>query len=185
MAAIALALAACVAPQWGDGSGEELMRNGHFVQGLEGWSVTSTTVRPPSVTVINDERCRSFGCEGKSPAGTFAAFNGGDEIPNAILSQTVPTQAGTTYILTFAYGTFDAAENSLQAIDVIVSSGLRVLQTAPIGPLPGSRDLSSLFKTWGLWFVAVGETTTVTFIDRSPDTRSSDGLLTGVSLRRR
>lgn len=179
-----LALAAC-APGWGEGSGEELIRNGNFVQEFEGWSVMSATVRPPSVRVINDERCRSFGCRGTSPAGTFAAFNGDDGIPNAILSQTVPTQAGTTYILTFAYGTFDAAGDSLQAIDVVVSSGLRVLQTVPIGPLAGSTDLSSLFRTWGLWFVAAGGSSTVTFIDRSPDTRSTDGFLTGVSLKRR
>jgi hypothetical protein len=182
---LALALAACAskASQWGDGSGTELISNGSFAQGLQGWAVLSTTVRPASVAVIDDERCRSFGCSGKSPAGTFAAFNGGDAIPNAVLSQTLPTRPGTTYILTFAYGTFDAEGNSLQAIDVVVSSGLRMLQTVPIGPLPGSTDLSSLFKTWGIWFVAVGDSTTITFTDRSPDTRSTDGFLTNVSLK--
>jgi hypothetical protein len=182
---LALALAACAAPQWGDGGGEDLIRNGNFIEGFEAWSVQSATVRPASVKLLNDEACRSFGCEGKSPVGTFAAFNGDDEIPNAILSQTVPTQAGATYILTFAYGAFDAAGDGLQAIEVVVSSGLKVQQTQPVGPVAGSRDLSVLFKSHGLWFVAVGETTTVTFIDRSPDTRSTDGFLTQVSLRRR
>jgi hypothetical protein len=137
------------------------------------------------VRVLTDEGCRDFGCTGQSPVGTFAAFNGGDEIPNAILSQTVPTRAGATYILTFSYGAFDAESDSLQAIEVVVSSGLKVLQTVPIGPVGGSRDLAALFKSYGLWFVATGETTTITFIDRSPDTRNTDGLLTQVSLKRR
>lgn len=184
--AAVLALAACAAPpQWGDGAGEDLIRNGNFIEGFEAWSVQSTTVRPASVKLLNDEGCRNFGCEGRSPVGTFAAFNGDDEIPNAILSQTVPTRAGATYILTFAYGAFDAAGDGLQAVEVVVSSGLKVQQTQSIGPVAGSRDLSALFKSHGLWFVAVGETTTVTFIDRSPDTRSTDGFLTQVSLRRR
>jgi hypothetical protein len=188
-ATLALALAACAPPGWGDGQGEELIRNGNFVQDFWAWSVMSTTAEAANVTVLNDERCRPLGCTGTSPAGTFAAFNGEDAAPNAILSQTVPTQAGTTYILTFAYGAFDAAADGegegRQAIDVVVSSGLRLLQTVPIGPLAGSADLSGVFRTWGLWFVASGETSTITFIDRSPATRSADGFLTGVSLKRR
>jgi hypothetical protein len=182
---LALALAACAEPQGGDGTGEDLIRNGNFIEGFEGWSVQSTTALPPSVALLNDDGCRSLGCEGRSPVGTFAAFNGCDDAPNAILSQTVPTRAGATYVLTFSYGAFDATGNGQQAVEVVVSSGLAVQQTVPIGPVAGSRDLSVLFKSHGLGFVAVGQTTTVTFIDRSPDTHGTDGLLTQVSLKRR
>lgn len=184
-----LALAACVTPPPlpADEPGRELIANGNFAQAFDGWSVSSTTVRPASVRACSDRDYAPFGdTTGASPAGTFAAFNGGDDIPNGILSQTISTRAGATYVLAFAFGTFDASgKNNLQALDVVVSSDLKLVQTFPIPLQTGSTDLSILFKSYAVSFVAVGTTSTITFIDRSPDTRSVDGLLTKVSLKRR
>jgi len=160
----------------------ELIVNGSFADGLNGWTVKSTNSQPGHVRAATD---RDYEPKTHSPAGTFATFNSGDAVPNAVLSQTVATATNTDYLLTFTFGTYDAGGSSNQALEAVVVSNGEILAGKFVGPNGGGRDLSKIFRTYHVPFTAYGPTTTIVFTDRSAHTESVDGLLTQVSVTRR
>jgi len=154
----------------------ELIKNGDFAQGLEDWTANG------HVDAAHD---RDYDPKNHSPAATFATFNRGDTTPNAVLSQAVETEPKADYLLTFSFAAYDASGGSHQILDVTIVSNGEVLAGKTIGPVGGSRDLSKIFRRYQVPFTAYGPSVTITFTDRSADTKSVDGLLTEVSVKRR
>ena len=132
--------------------GPSIVSNGDFNSGLTGWTAANN--------VDHD--------------GTQARFGqiGG---PNGTLSQTLTTEIGKTYVVTFDYG--DASVTKSQTMDVdIVGSGalLDVSLTSGIA--------ENTLQTYQYTFVADATSTTITFSDTSDDHSGVRGYLDNVSI---
>jgi hypothetical protein len=125
-----------------------------------------------------------------TPDGNFMfVFNGGNTTPNAVLSQTIATNPGEEYLITFDYGDFNISnapsEQSVlvSAEDVATSTGLlgaTITQSTPTN----QTDIGQIYGPGvGVGFFAIGTETTIAFSDTpASETNGSDGLLDNVSV---
>lgn len=108
----------------------------------------------------------------------FVAFNGADQAPNGVLSQTFPTTPGTTYTLEFDMGVL-AWNTTQQRFQVTVQgAGNLLTETATVNGVGGSGIIQWTPKSYT--FVADSATATLTFTDTSTVTNSIDALLDNV-----
>jgi lysophospholipase L1-like esterase len=141
-----------------------VLTNGSFESALTGWTHSgSIQVRnntPPYVA---------------TDGLVLLSFNGGEQTPSGVLSQTFPTNAGTTYSVTFNAGTF-AWNTAQQRIQVVVngSGGSLLSQIVSVSGIGGGR---SNWVSPSFTFVANSATSTITFTDVSTTTSSIDLLL--------
>lgn len=140
--------------------------NGSFENGLEGWTATGNLSVQSAAPYIATDGTR------------LVAFNGGNTVPNGVLSRSFPTTPGAMYELEFDYGVL-AFNNSTQTLSVSVDGTARLAsETVSI-----QRTTSNLrWLTSTLPFVADSEHATVTFRDVSPATNSLDLLLDNVRI---
>jgi lysophospholipase L1-like esterase len=141
-----------------------VLTNGSFESGLTAWTHSgSIQVRNNSAPYVATD---GLG---------LLSFNGGEQTPSGVLSQTFPTTAGTTYSVTFDAGTF-AWNTSQQQLQVVVngSGGSLLSQTVTVSGIGGGR---SNWVSPSFTFVASSATSTITFTDVSTTTSSIDLLL--------
>jgi len=142
-----------------------VIANGDFEAGLAGWTITGVAglASPPY-----------FGGGSAAANGVYmAVFNQGDQLPNAVLSQTFATVAGQTYHVSFDYGTNNG---NWQVINPIVLADDHTLLAGKWYGAPGPS-----LTNFGFYFVATDAASTLQFRDFSTNwTFSTDGLLDNV-----
>jgi MYXO-CTERM domain-containing protein len=120
-----------------------LVLNGGFENGLADWTCT----------ISNNAYCSTATVFGPAPEGSTYFF-GYDNIAPGILSQTLPTVAGTTYDISFFYNSSNNAPANTLAVEV--GSLTNILGMAPNTWTPysgtftaasSSTSLKFLFKT--------------------------------------
>jgi hypothetical protein len=169
-ASLATAFGLALALLGSGGARADLIQNGNFADGLSGWTTSgnlSYTTTP------------YFGLASNFPSGTtLAVLNAGNVDPNDALSQIFSTTAGTSYVLSFNYGSNDRQQQSVTAeLDDTASETVlaRQFETAPDG--------EGTLEQFSLAFTAISSSTTVLFTDYpGNDSFDSDGGLTGVSI---
>ena len=139
--------------------------NGSFESGFTGWTATgSQHIQTVSPYIATD--------------GTkLIGFNGGDQTPNAILSQSFATLAGQTYTLTFDLGVLAFNTNS-QTMQVVATGTSNLLtRTIVVNGVGGgiNRWFAQTFT-----FIANSQTTTLTFRDQSTTSLGLDMTLDNV-----
>lgn len=147
-----------------------LLVNGDFETGtLSGWTASGNVV---------DVGLPYFG-EGSFAAdgNYYAVFNAGNVTPNGILSQTIATTIGDSYVLSFDYGsnggqTQDITAQVSDPLNTVVASAFEVSDAPSLALAPYTLD-----------FTADATSMTVSFIDYSGNpTNSTDGFLDNVSV---
>ena len=109
----------------------------------------------------------------------LVVFNGGDELPNGILSQTFPTVSGNLYTLSFDTGVL-AYNKNLQVMQVSVTGSSTLLsQMITVKGLDGGIVN---WSTQNFTFIADSGSTTLTFQDQSATTQAIDLMLDNVRL---
>lgn len=119
-----------------------------------------------------------FGGGSTAANGSYlAAFNGGDSPPGGTLSQTFTgTVLGTTYTVSYDYGTNSGAPQTLEAT-VFGADGTTVLGT------DSALGNSNTLITNTFTFVADGSQATLQFLDSPTNSSGSlDGILDNVSV---
>jgi hypothetical protein len=128
----------------------QLVTNGDFAAGLTGWAVTGNV----------------------SPDNGVASFNGtatgADTLPSGLLSQTIPTTVGASYLLAFDVG---AAGSALGDQKLQVGAEVFTLTKTGVGTQWSNKTQA---------FTATAATTTITFRDVSGVTAGIDLLLDNV-----
>ena len=111
--------------------------------------------------------------------GKAVAFNVGQQAPNGVLSQTVATTAGQSYVLAFDLGAFSISSQDEQRLQLTVrGSANATLAARTISVFaPGS---GTTYKPQSVAFVADGPTATVVFQDISATTLNVDLMLDNV-----
>ena len=151
-----------------------IITNGNFEQGTTGWNITGNAgvVGPAGGDFY-------WGGGSTAQNGKRAmAFNGGDKLGTGDVWQSFATTAGTSYTLTFDYGSTNVIAQSL---------GWGLFGASAILPLAGGvvTDInwSSALDTYSFDFVANSASTTLLFADFIGNfTFSTDGLLDNVSV---
>ncbi|MEO5915483.1 MAG: Ig-like domain-containing protein [Luteolibacter sp.] len=141
--------------------------NGSFEAGFSGWTTTG------NLSI-------QFGTPYAATDGTkLAGFNGGNQAPNAVLSQSFTTTPGVTYILAFDAGVLSYNTNSQTLQVTVAGTGNLLTRTiAVIGAGNGiNRWLPQSFS-----FMANSATTVLTFRDQSTTTAGIDLLLDNVRI---
>jgi len=112
--------------------------------------------------------------------GSFSLnFNGGDQTPDAVVSQTVATVPGVTYELSFDYGAFsDSFPGTLQELGVQATGVATLLDET----IDDTASDPTTFESFVFQFTADSDTTTIVFTDLSIETLSVDGNLDDVRL---
>jgi hypothetical protein len=144
-----------------------LIQNGGFETGdFTGWTETGNA----AVTTVP-----YFGIGNATLDGNYiVVFNSGDTTPNAVLSQTFATIAGTDYTVSFDYGGTAGQKINVASTDLAGSALGSLLATSN-----GSFSSSTVFS---YTFEADSASSTLTISDRAPSTVSSDGVLDNVSV---
>ncbi len=145
-------------------SGPQSLANGSFESDFAGWSVTGNTSILP------------YTAYGSTDGSKIVGFNGGNSVPNGVLSQTFATTAGTSYSLTFDAGVvaYNTSQQRLQ-VSVTGSGNLFTQVVALNGTGNGTRWARQTFS-----FIANSSSSTVTFRDQSTATQNIDCLLDNV-----
>jgi hypothetical protein len=147
-----------------------LITNGNFENGASAWTISGHV----NTAAFNGNY---FGGGSNAINGTtMMAFNAGDSSPNGVLSQSFATTAGSTYTVSFDYGTNSGSQSitwgAYSATDAVLASKF-ITDTNPSG----------LLDTYTYTFVATGALTTLRFTDYAGNsTNSVDGLLDNVSV---
>jgi large repetitive protein len=158
----------------------DILANGSFEQGsppdggtIESWNVTGNPfgylTHAPAYTATDGNR--------------MVVFNGGGNVFNGVISQTVATTAGETCTLTFKHGITGTSGRKQRLLVTVTGSTTLVTQTLDIT----ATGTPSLWVARSLTFTADGPTATVSFADGSAAMASSvtgtaDMLLDQVSL---
>lgn len=147
-----------------------LITNGNFEAGLSGWNTTGNV----TTAVFNGSY---FGGGSNAQNGTtMIAFNAGDSTPNGTLFQAFSTTIGTSYTVTFDYGT----NTRTQSITAGAFSNTNTLLNSTFVT---DTNASGLLDTYSFTFLATSASTTLRFTDVASNfTNSIDGLLDNVSV---
>lgn len=104
-------------------------------------------------------------------------FNGRDQAPNGVLSQSFATVSGMTYTLSFDAGILSYVTKNQKLELSVVGNSTRLSQAVP---LQGDSTGVTRWTARSYTFVADSPTTTLTFLDRSSTTIGIDLLLDNV-----
>jgi hypothetical protein len=146
-----------------------LVQNGGFESGLTGWTAEGNL----------DVLTGNFSCCQPSEGESFISFNGGNQLPNGILSQVFNTIADSIYLLSF-----DLAKGGLGV-------GAAALEVSLNGSSPLLFEIASLeeggnpgsYSSFQYLFTADSDITTLSFFDVSSNAGAAfDTLLDNVSL---
>ena len=141
------------------------LTNGSFESGYTGW------------THSGNQFSVSGGGYQASNGTNLVAFNGGNQTPNGVLSQSFTTTSGQSYTLAFDVGVL-AYNLNQQRLQVTVQGGSLLLsQTVTV---TGDGTGVSRWTPQSFTFVANSATTTLTFQDVSTATMALDLLLDNV-----
>lgn len=103
-----------------------------------------------------------------STDGTFAAsFNGGNVVGNGVLSQSITTVIGNTYLLNLDYGVFGASNTQNLQVELIGASTLLNQTLSDEGNNP------NIFAEFSFGFIANSTSTTLSFTDLTTSLESS------------
>lgn len=158
----------------------DILANGSFEQGspadggtIESWTVTGNPfgylTHAPAYTATDGNR--------------MVVFNGGGNVFNGVISQTVATTAGETSTLSFKHGITGTSGRKQRLLVTVTGSTTLLTQTLDIT----ATGTPSLWVARSFTFTADGPTATVSFADASSALASSvtgtaDMLLDQVSL---
>jgi hypothetical protein len=151
-----------------------LMKEGIGSMSLNPDSVIDTWQNLANTAVFNGTY---FGGGSNAMNGTtMMAFNAGESSANGVLSQAFATTAGSTYTVSFDYGTNTGSQSitwgAYSATNAVLASNTVT-----------DKNASGLLDTYTYTFVATGASTTLRFNDISTNnTFSIDGLLDNVSV---
>ncbi len=139
--------------------------NGSFESNFTGWTTAG-----------------NLGIESGSPftptdGSKLAGFNGGNQTPNGVLSQTFATVPGTSYTLAFDLGVLSYNTNSQTMRVAVTGSNSLLNQVISINGLGGG---SNRWLPQSFTFVANSTPTTLTFTDQSSTTNLLDLILDNV-----
>lgn len=126
----------------------------------------------------------SFGIQSSPPyiprnGSKMAVFNGGNQAPNALISQTFATTAGQTYTLEFDAGVL--AYNGLPQVLQVTATGSGSLLSRTLN-LTGAANGDLRWFPQSFTFVANSPSTTLSFRDQSATTAGIDLLLDHVRI---
>jgi hypothetical protein len=147
-----------------------LLQNGSFEDALSAadWNIVGNAVRTdksPYPFIASD--------------GFWAInFNGGDNAPNGVLTQSFTTVIGQQYDLSFAFGKW-AFGGGTAALQVEVISGGAVVLDQLVSDSTGSEG-AEVWNSYQFAFTATDASTTLRFTDRSNATASFDAILDNV-----
>jgi hypothetical protein len=154
-----------------------LVTNGGFEAATPStdWSSTASTAFLP---ISAYDSCCSL--TGTYTGESNAAFFGGSNETGGTIWQDLTTVAGTTYVVSFAYGAIvEPTAQSLRAS--AIGSGNAVLSFADAAAV-GTTDRGAILTTYSFSFKAAGEKTRLLFADTSLTTTNVDGVLDNVSV---
>lgn len=142
--------------------------NGSFEAGETGWSMTGNYL-------VYGSTAPYFAFDGN----TMVVMNGGQTAPNAVISQTITTIPGRTYLLEFNAGSL-ALNTASVALGVGVTGTSTLLNETEI--LTGNAQSNSNWSAFSHEFTADAATATLTFRDLSASGNGIDLLLDNVRL---
>ncbi len=160
-----------------------LISNGNFATGsyatVPNWTLSG------AVYVIPYANYGLSGTWAGSANGALFGFTNVLNDPN-LLSQTISTVTGSTYTLTFDYGSYSGYSNLVQSNNVTVvntSTSSTLLNQIVTTPSSSSSSLAAMFLTHAVYtFTATGSSTTINFQDVSAVTQNVDSFLTNVAV---
>ena len=138
--------------------GPNLVTNGGFEAGLFGWNAEN------GVEALGD-----FDAFGRQSQGAlFANFNGRGGPSGGVLVQTIPTEAGKTYVLSFDAGVygFGNQANALH-VEVLDGGATPLLSTTIDDTTPNAAGGGGSYTPYALTFTASSPSTTIRFTDGS------------------
>jgi hypothetical protein len=94
------------------------------------------------------------------------------------LQQTITTAAGTTYQLDFDFE--GAPRGTLQSMLVSAFDGVNTLASLTVSDMPNGNVLPSHFSHFSLTFIANSASTTISFLDTSPNTFEANAIFDNV-----
>jgi hypothetical protein len=149
-----------------------LLSNGSFESGLAGWN-------PAGVVQVH-------GAQGESDGTLAAAFNGGNQAPNGVVSNSFTTFAGQKYFVEFDFRRFGSSANGTSglrsaAIDANSSTTLNSIDVFDATG-DGATGLTQNYVTSDYSFVAQGNPTQLRFTDISGGTTNHDAMLDRVGV---
>lgn len=156
--------------------------NGSFQDG-SGNTATGWTLGGSNALALTDtDYITNAGGYGASPyGGRFLSFNAGEVAADNWAYQDFATTAGTEYTVSFAYGNFSAS--TLQNLNVSLSDSFYgTLSSATFADSTGTTDLSAMWNTASMTFVAASSTTRLTFTDAGSTTISTDLFVDNVAV---
>lgn len=156
--------------------------NGSFQDG-SGTTATGWTLGGSNALALTDaDYIANAGGYGASPyGGRFLSFNAGDVAANNWAYQDFATTAGQEYTVSFAYGNYGAS--TLQTLNVSLSDdNYGTLASASFADSTGTTDLSALWNSTSVTFVAASSTTRLTFTDAGSTTSSTDLFVDNVAV---
>jgi hypothetical protein len=140
--------------------------NGSFEAGFQGWTTSG------KVDIENFAGVATDGVQAVS-------FNGGQQAPNGVLSQTFTTTPGQSYTLTFDAGAISGLNQDEQRMQVTVQ-GTTTLASKLVSVFAPGNGVKYVPQT--MTFVADGAQVTLTFQDMSATTLNVDLLLDNVRI---
>jgi len=156
--------------------------NGSFQDG-SGTTATGWTLGGSNALALTDaDYIANAGGYGASPyGGRFLSFNAADVAADNWAYQDFATTAGTEYTVSFAYGNYGAS--TLQTLNVSLSDdNYGTLASASFADSTGTTDLSALWNSTSVTFVAASSTTRLTFTDAGSTTSSTDLFVDNVAV---
>lgn len=141
--------------------------NGSFEQGLVAWSASGNLGLQSNLPYAPTQGAQ------------LMSFNGGNAVPNGVLSQTVRTLPGQTYVLSFDMGVL-AYNTQVQRMQLEVSGEAQIF--SQIYSLAGLGAGRNRWTEISVPFLATGSLTTLAFRDRSSVTGNLDLLLDNIRL---
>ena len=120
--------------------GGNLVGNGGFEAGLASWIAAGSV--------------GSYGGARQSEGSLFAVFNGFGLGSGGTLSQTIATEVGKTYVLSFEAGAYGSG-NSANSLGVkVLSNGVSLVDTTVQDPIPSNGSSATVYDPYTFTFTA-------------------------------